>query len=66
MDEKGNIMRIISLIMVIICNLGNHLISKSISGYINPFIGLIATYAVALAGSIILSIVTQYTVFNQT
>ena len=68
MDEKGNIMSIIyiiPLIMVITCNLGYHLITKSIPGGMNPFVGLSATYAVALIGSILLSIVTQWTFFNQ-
>lgn len=31
----------------------------------DPFVGLSATYAVALIGSILLSIVTQWTFFNQ-
>ena len=44
----------IPLLMVIGCNLGYHILSKSLPNNINPFIGLSATYGVAFLGSLIL------------
>lgn len=52
------------LVMVICCNLGYHLLSKSLPGNINPFIGLSATYGVAFLGSLLLFAITKDTVYS--
>lgn len=52
------------LVMVICCNLGYHLLSKSLPSNINPFIGLAATYGVAFLGSLLLFVITKDTVYS--
>lgn len=51
------------LLLVIFCNLCYHLLSKSLPGNTNPFIGLVATYGVAFIGSMILFWITKNTIF---
>ena len=51
------------LLLVIFSNLCYHLLSKSLPGNTNPFIGLVATYGVAFIGSIILFWITKNTIF---
>lgn len=51
------------LLLVIFCNLCYHLLSKSLPGNTNPFIGLAATYGVAFIGSMILFWITKNTIF---
>ena len=52
------------LVMVICCNLGYHLLSKSLPSKINPFIGLSATYGVAFLGSLLLFAITKVTIYS--
>lgn len=52
------------LVMVICCNLGYHLLSKSLPSNINPFIGLSATYGVAFLGSLLLFAITKVTIYS--
>lgn len=52
------------LVLVICCNLGYHLFSKSLSGNTNPFIGLSATYGIAFLGSLILFVITKNTLYS--
>ena len=52
------------LMLVICCNLGYHLFSKSLPGNTNPFIGLSATYGIAFLGSLILFVITKSTVYS--
>lgn len=52
------------LVMVICCNLGYHLLSKSLPNNINPFIGLSATYGVAFLGSLLLFAITKVTIYS--
>ena len=54
----------IPLLMVIGCNLGYHILSKSLPNNINPFIGLSATYGVAFLGSLILFAITKNTIYS--
>lgn len=54
----------IPLLMVIGCNLGYHILSKSLPNNINPFIGLSATYGVAFLGSLILFAITKKTIYS--
>lgn len=58
-----NLQYFIPLFIVILCNVGYHLLSKSLPNHTNPFIGLSATYAVALIGSILLFFITKDSVF---
>lgn len=55
--------KILPLLLVIICNIGYHLLSKSIPNNSNPFLGLVGTYAVACLGSLILFLITRNTLF---
>ena len=52
------------LLLVVLCNIGYHLISKSISENVNPFLGLIGTYGIACLGSLVLFLITKNTVFQ--
>lgn len=52
------------LLLVILCNIGYHLISKNISNGINPFLGLVGTYGVACFVSACLFMVTKNTIFQ--
>lgn len=52
------------LVMVICCNLGYHLLSKSLPSNINPFIGLSVTYGVAFLGSLLLFAITKVTIYS--
>lgn len=51
------------LVLVILCNTGYHLISKSMPGNINPFLGLVGTYGMACLGSVLLFFLTKGSVF---
>ncbi len=51
------------LLLVILCNTGYHLISKSMPGNINPFLGLVGTYGMACLGSVLLFFLTKGSVF---
>lgn len=53
------------LVLVIICNTGYHLISKSLPNQTNPFLGLTATYGMAFIGSMIVFFLTRNNVFSQ-
>lgn len=52
------------LLLVILCNTGYHLISKSMPGNINPFLGLVGTYGMACLGSALLFFLTKDSVFS--
>lgn len=51
------------LLLVILCNTGYHLISKSLPGNLNPFLGLVGTYGMACLGSALLFFLTKSSVF---
>ena len=51
------------LLLVILCNTGYHLVSKSMPGNINPFLGLVSTYGIACLGSALLFFLTKGSVF---
>lgn len=52
------------LLLVILCNTGYHLVSKSMPGNINPFLGLVGTYGIACLGSMLLFFLTKDSVFS--
>lgn len=52
------------LLLVIVCNIGFHLLSKSILDNSNPFFGLVETYGIACLGSMVLFFVTKNTLFH--
>ncbi len=54
---------VMALVIVIFCNLFYHILSKSIPGNTNPFIGLTATYGVAFIGSMILFWLTKDSIY---
>lgn len=58
-----NLAYFMPLFLVIICNMGYHLISKSLSSQTNPFLGLTSTYGIAFVGSLILFFATKNTVY---
>lgn len=59
-----NLQYVLPLFIVILCNVGYHLLSKSLPNHINPFIGLSVTYAIALIGSILLFFFTKDSLFT--
>lgn len=52
------------LLLVNICNIGYHLLTKSIPDNSNPFLGLVETYGIACLGSMVLFFVTKNTLFH--
>lgn len=50
---------ILPLLLVIVCNIFYHLISKTTPATLNPFAALTATYGVALLGSFLLFLLTK-------
>lgn len=59
-----NTQYLLPLGLVICCNLGYHLFSKSLPCNTNPFIGLSATYGMAFLGSLTLFAITRSTVYS--
>lgn len=56
---------LIPLIIVIICNVSYHLISKSMPSTINPFIALVTTYGVSCLASLVAFFITCKSSFTE-
>ena len=53
------------LLMVILCNIGYHLIMKNLPNNTNPFLGLAATYGTAFIGSVLIFLLTRHSLFAE-
>lgn len=57
--NNSNFLYVIPILLVILSNVFYHMFSKNTPSDVNPFLGLIATYGVALISSILLFFLTK-------